>query len=431
MSATIQQRMAIALVILATFNALLWSLVRVPGSGGPDERNHFRVVNSMIATGALAEFKGYESGQFAGRSVRAQVAHEITPNVFAIPVAFTLSLIGSSDYAFNVHIARYFMVALYPVTLWFAFLTLRRIFPDILAAPVWGVAVMSTVPMFTLVHSYYTNDAPAIASSTVATYALVRATQSGFTLRDTLLLGSSLGVAGLHKYTGFLVFPATAFVLIWHFFKRPVELLRVGILIVAIAAAISSGWYIRNWLLYGDPIGVGFTQAAVDASGGAPTPPRTRGLSVVEFVEETDWIAENFATFWAGYGRERLKLPGAAYLAFSVLIVAAASGMALRVVRLTQKRLAGLGVPILAAMAAMHVGLWVVSFWSSYTLDVALHGRYVFPTFLPFVVLTIAGLSRIISWRGRAEAALLIAIPVMLASSFAYFIHAILPDVNF
>lgn len=428
---TTQKRLALALIVVATLNALLWSFVGRPGSGGPDEDAHFRTVNTMVRTGALAEFKGYPPGRFSGLAIRAQVAHEITPNALAIPVAITIAVIGSNDYAFNIHVARLFMVALYPVTLWFSFLTLRRLFPDTPVAPILGVTVMSTVPMFVMVHTYYTNDAPAIASSTIATYAIVRAVQSGFPVRDIILLGVSLGIVGLHKYTGFLVFPATAFVLTWHFIRQPKRLVQVATTILLTAATIASWWYFRNWILYGDPIGVAFTQVAVDASGGAPVPPRSRGQSPTEFVEDTNWIAENFATFWAGHGQHRIKLPSAAYLALSSLMAAATLGLIVGVVRQIRSRRLGINFLILAVMAAMHLGLWTVSFWSSYTVDVALHGRYVFPTFLPFLVLIITGLSSITDWRGRFEAVVLMILPLMLAANSAYFIHSILPDVNY
>ena len=360
--------------------------------------------------------------------MRAQVAREIAPNAFAVPVAAVLGLLRSDDDAFNYHIARLFSVALYPVTLWLAFLTLRRLFADVPIAPVWGVALMATVPMFTLVHSYYTTDSPAIAASTFAVYALVRASQSDFAPRDTALLGAALGLVGLHKYTGFLVFPAAALVLLWQCWRQPARLLRIGGVALGIAAAIASWWYVRNWAIYGDPIGVAVTQAAIDASGGAPVPPRARGLNPIEFVQETNWISENFATFWGGYGHRTLKLPQAAYLAFSTTL-------GRRIRWMVDPARSGRSAPgstsrdhrFSSSMAILHVGLWCLSFWSSYSVDVALHGRYVFPTFLPFVALVIVGLSSVIAWRGRAELAVLATIPLMLAANGAYFLHTLVP----
>ncbi len=423
-----ERSLVIAIIAFATLNALLWSLVRAPLHGGPDESAHFRVMHAIVDTGGLAEFQGYGPGAFAGGPVRAQVAHEITPNAFAIPVGYAQRLIGSDDLAFNVHVARLFMVALFPITLWLAYLTLRRLFPTGPVERIWGIGLMAAVPMFTLVHSYYTNDASAIAAGTFAAYATVRAHQSNFRTRDVLLLGVALGMVGLHKYTGFLVFPAVAGGTLWRLWRRPMRFVAVGAALVAIAAAIAAWWYMRNWVLYADPFGVEVTQAAVDASGGAPVPPRTRGLSPVGFVQETNWIGENFATFWAGYGLEKMKIPGAAYVALSVLVVVAAIGFVVRAVRC---RGAGpsIAVPILALMAFLHLGLWAASFWSSYTVDVALSGRYVYPSFVSFVVLVIAGLTGLVAWRGRAGAALVATIPVMLAANVAYFVQTVVPDV--
>ena len=429
-SAATQRRFVVAIIVFATLHALLWSFVRHPASGGPDEGPYFAIVSNMAAHGAIPEFTGYSPGAFAGGPVRAQVAREITPNFFAIPIAFVIGSIGSSDTDLNIHIARVFMVLLYPITLWLSFLTLRRLFSAARIAPVWGVAVMATVPMFTLVHTYYTNDAPAIAAGAFATYALVRASQSGFDRKDTYILGISLGLVALHKYTGFLVFPATAAVVIWQFPRQPRRIIRIGLTLIFITGAISAWWYLRNFFVYGDPIGVAVTQAAVDASGGAPIPPRARGLSPAAFLQETNWIGENFATYWAGYGLNKLKLPGVAYLAFSSIIVIAAIGGVIRLVTAIRRRQTGTDIHLYVILAAMHFGLWLLSFWSSYTVDVALSGRYVFPTFLAFVVILVFSLQSYVAWRGRVAAGVLLTVPIMLAASGAYFFHTILPDVN-
>jgi 4-amino-4-deoxy-L-arabinose transferase-like glycosyltransferase len=429
LNAQTQRNLTLAVILLATLNALLWSIVRLPGLGGPDEAEHFRIVQQMITNGGLPIFEGYGPGRFAGGPVRAQVAHEITPNAFAVVVAGILSLNNSASNDMNFHIARLFNVALYPVTLWLAFLTLRRVFPHMPVAPIWGVVLMATIPMFTLVHSYYTNDTPAIAAGTFAVYATVRALQSDFGRWDVVMLGIGLGLVALHKYTGFLIFPTVAAATIWQLARRPLRFIRVALVLVTITAALAGWWYIRNWILYGDPIGVEITQAAVNASGGAPIPPRARGLNLFEFVKETNWIAETFSTFWGGYGLEKMKLPGAAYVLFSSLLVLATVGHMLSVCRNRNRIRIPDRPPMLLIMGVLHLGLWAVNFWSSYTVDVALHGRYVYPTFVPFVILIIAGLSTIVPWKGRGEAMVLITVPVMLMANAAYFMHTLLPDV--
>ena len=429
LSAQTQRNLTLAVILLATLNALLWSIVRLPGLGGPDESEHFRIVQQMITNGGLPIFEGYGPGRFAGGPVRAQVAHEITPNMFSVVVAQILNLVGSASNDLNFHIARLFNVALYPVTLWIAFLTLRRVFTHIPVAPIWGVVVMATIPMFTLVHSYYTNDTPAIAAGTFAVYATVRVSQSDFARRDVAMLGIALGLVALHKYTGFLIFPTVAAATIWQLARYPTRFIRVAVVLVTITTAIAGWWYVRNWMLYGDPIGVEITQAAVNASGGAPIPPRARGLNIFEFVKETNWIAETFSTFWGGYGLEKMKLPGAAYVFFSSLLVLATGGHMLSLSKNRNRIRIPDRPPLLLIMSVLHFGLWAVNFWSSYTVDVALHGRYVYPTFVPFMILIIAGLSAIVPRKGPGQALFLLTIPVMLMANAAYFVHTLLPDV--
>ena len=424
-----QRNITLAVILLATLNALLWSFVRLPGLGGPDEAEHFRIVQQMITNGGLPIFEGYGPGRFAGGPVRAQVAHEITPNMFAVVVAQIMNMIGSASNDLNFHLARLFNVALYPVTLWIAFLTLRRVFTHIPVAPIWGGAVMATIPMFTLVHSYYTNDTPAIAVGTFAVYTTIRASQSDFARRDVVLLGIALGLVALHKYTGFLIFPTVAAITIWQLARYPTRFIRAAMVLVTITTTIAGWWYVRNWMLYGDPIGVEITQAAVNASGGAPIPPRARGLNLVEFVQETNWIAETFSTFWGGYGLEKMKLPGAAYLFFGSLLVLAMGGHKLSLSRNIKRIRIPDRPPILLIMGVLHLGLWAMNFWSSYTVDVALHGRYVYPTFVPFVILLIAGLSTMVPWKGPGQALVLLTVPVMLMANAAYFVHTLLPDV--
>ena len=425
----IERLIVAGIITYATASALLWSLVRVPGLGGPDEASHLRVLFSMVNTGGLPVFEGYAPNAFAGGPVRAQVAKELTPNLFAIPVAFVIALLGNADSAVNVHVARLFNVALYPVTLWLAYLTLRRVFPDGAVERLWGVALMASVPMLTLVFAYYTNDAPMIAASTLAVYAAVRAWQSDFRTSSVLLLGAALGLVGLHKYNGFLIFPAVAGMVLWRYWRAPRRVVGLGLALLTIAAAICAWWFVRNWVLYDDAFGVAATQAAVDASGGAPTPPRARGLDPVSFARETNWVGENFATFWAGYGLVKLKLPGAAYVALSFITGIAGAGVLLWLGRAVLLKQRDKHVPLAVFAGSLFVGLWLVSFWSSYSVDVALNGRYTFPAFLPFVILMVLGLTAFAAWRSWAGALAAASIPLMLAGHLAYFVHTLIGDV--
>ena len=420
----------IGLIVYATANAFVWSAMRPPIFGGPDEENHFRLIEQMVSVGGWPIFRGYAENAFAGLPIRAQVAYELTPNLSAVPAALLLGVLGPRDVAFDVHLARLVNVTLFPITLVLAYLTVRRIFPNSVLMRMWPVAVMAATPQFTLVFSYVTNDSPAIAASTFGIYALVRAYQDNFQTCDSLLLGLALGLVALHKFTGFMIFPVTCVAIFWALHRTPMRALKVVGLIAFVALAISLWWYVRMWIVYGDPFGVATTQAAVDISGGAPVPYRARGYSLWRFVTQTEWLGENFATFWGGYGISKLKLPGTAYVLLAGLTVLSWVGLVARLVMCvrTRRSLNNIdGIPVL--MALLFFGLLALSLWSSYSVDMALHGRYLFPEFLPFVILLAMGLSVFAPMVRYAVPIVAMTIPLMITGNLMYVLLILVPDV--
>lgn len=419
-----------ALIAYATLNAFIWSVVRPPIFGGPDEENHFRLIQEMVDTGGWPLFQGYAENAFAGLAIRAQVAYELTPNISAVPAALLLGAFGSGEVAFDIHLARLLNVALFPITLGLAYLTLRRLFPASVLMRVWPLAVMATTPQFTLVFSYVTNDSPAIAASTFGVYALVRAYQADFGDRESVLLGVALGLVALHKFTGFMIFPVAGLTIAWALRRCPARLLKVAGIVALLVLAISLWWYVRMVIVYGDPFGVATTQAAVDASGGAPIPYRERGFSLWRFLTETEWVGENFATFWGGYGIVKLKLPAAVYILLAGLSMLGLAGLVARLVGWLRNQRRGADVNWLpAAMAMLFFGLLTLSLWSSYSVDMALHGRYLFPEFLPFISLLAIGLSTFAPLVRRAGPVVAATIPLMVAGNLAYVLFVLVPDV--
>ncbi len=422
--------LVVALIVYATANAFIWSVVRPPIFGGPDEENHFRLIQEMVNTGGWPLFTGYAEGAFAGLPIRAQVAYELTPNLSAVPAALLLGALGSGEVAFDNHLARLVNVALFPITLTLAYLTLRCLFPASALMRVWPLAVMATTPQFTLVFSYVTNDSPAIAASTFGVYALVRAYQADFGTRESVLLGVALGLVALHKFTGFMIFPVAGLTVVWALRRYPRRILRVVGIVAVIGLAISLWWYVRMIIVYGDPLGVATTQAAVDASGGAPISHRERGYSLWSFLTETDWVSENFATFWGGYGMVKLKLPAAAYVLLAGLAALGLAGLLARLVGWVRDRRSRADSDWLpAAMAMLFFGLLALSLWSSHSVDMALHGRYLFPEFLPFVALLAIGLSAFAPLTPRAGPVVAATIPLMVAGNLVYLLLVLIPDV--
>jgi len=418
----------LAVIGFATLSALLWSLIRIPGGGGPDERTHLDLIERIREAGGIPLFQGFDHSQFVGTPGRIINAYELTPNLSALALAGLASLLRFSEPETSLLLGRLYAVCLFPFTLLLAYLTFRLLFPKRTVERVWGITALACLPQFMLVHSYVTNDTPTIAFATLAIYLTVRGWHRRFRRVDALLLGVALGLVGLHKANGLIVVPMAVALIAWKLRGEHAHLIRtLGIAAVA-ALAVSGWWYGRMLLMYGDAFGTETTRRAIEAVGTAVPTPRDQGLSPWDYANNSGWFEGAFRSFWAGYGVRRMTLPDAAYVAVAMPLALGALGLLAAIGR-PRRRATGNGA-IWAAFALGVAGLWILNFWTSWTLDgAAMHGRYTYPVIIPFVALLVAGLGRILAVTGRPSLLLALPIPLMLASNIAYFINVVVPDV--
>lgn len=416
-----------AIIVFATLSALLWALIRIPGDGGPDEANHAALIERIRDAGGIPHFEGFERSDFTWSPGRVINAFELTPNLSALALAGLASAVGLSDPLATLLLGRLYAVSLFPVTLLLAYLTLRILIPERPVERVWALTALATIPHFMLVHSYVTNDTPTIAAASLAIYLTVRGWANGFRRRDTLLLGVALGLVGLHKANGLIVAPMAGSLIVWRLRHNLPQLFRTLGTVAIPALAVAGWWYVRMLAVYGDPLGTDTTKAAIEAVGTAVATPQNQGLSPWEYARESGWVEGAFRSFWAGYGVRKMTIPDAGYLALLAMLVVSTGGL---IAGAWRARLRAHNSAVWIALGLSVGALWGLNLWTSWTLDgAAMHGRYVYPTIIPFVALLVVGLGRALAVTSRSQFALALTIPLMAASSAAYSIHVVTRDV--
>ncbi len=419
---------AVAIIAFATFSALLWALIRIPGAGGPDENTHLILIERIRETGGIPIFQGFDRSQFTWTPGRVINAFELTPNLTALALAGVASVLRLSDPVATLVLGRLFAVALFPCTLVLGYLTLRVLLPDRSIERLWGLAALATLPQLMLVHSYVTNDTPTIACASLATYLIVRGWALGFRLPDAILLGVALGLVGLHKANGLIVAPMAAGLIAWRLRHEPSHLVRTLATVAIASFAIAGWWYVRMLVIYGDPFGTETTRAAAEAVDTAVPTPRERGLSPWDYALNSGWIEGTFRSFWAGYGVRRMTVPDITYVAFLLMLILAAAGLFAATWR-AERRVAGNGA-LWIGFALAVAGLWLLNLWTSWTLDgAAMHGRYTYPVIVPFVALLAVGLSRVFSIAGSWRSLMAAMIPLMVVGNLAYTTFVVVPNV--
>ncbi len=289
-----------------------------------------------------------------------------------------------------VHIGRLWSVLLGVVTLAGVWVIARQLAPGSAAwLPLAVTATAAFVPQFVYGSAIINNDALAAAGGAwtlAALLALMRwrrwrwAALSGLALGITLL--SKIGMVALAPL------PIAALALANVDIYRPgggrpaPELVRAqvrwvlaaGAIVYGAAAASAGWWYVRNWMLYGDPLAWQIWQ--VLAGVGRPTP------TVPQFLSD---MAGLFGTFWADFG---LRIDRQWARVFAVLMLAALAGWARRLVR---RDWAPFNVPGLL-LAGTAFALLLASA-VRYSLQITnIHGRLLYPALGMVAFVVVAGL---------------------------------------
>ncbi|MBI5712475.1 MAG: glycosyltransferase family 39 protein [Chloroflexi bacterium] len=274
------------LIVLGYLALSLTYSVAIPLFEGPDENHHFFVIKH------LADGKGFV--QVDPANLDSSWTHGLHPPLYYILSAAIMRFVDTSDaeviYWENpignkgaagntelpantvfhtqrenfpwqsttlaIHLIRMLSTALGGLTIILTYATAKLIFEDENLA-LASAAVNAFLPQFLFIHSLVTNDALATFLSSVGVWLALRLIKgkSEANIKKWLLLGFIVGCAALTKYAGLVLLPfilsaiiVTSLIRKWTFSKLVVAVSVVTV----VAAGIAGGWYLRNFMLYGN-----------------------------------------------------------------------------------------------------------------------------------------------------------------------------------
>ena len=281
-----------------------------------------------------------------------------------------------------VHLGRLVSIALGVLTLWGVWAGARRLAPG----SEHGLALLATalagfVPQFVYGSAMLNNDALAAAAGAWLLVALVELMNT-LSRRWALAAGVVLGIGLLSKIGMIAMLPlpvvALALVNAEHWLRRRrqpssvqaprrlprqrlVDSVRAGVIVYAAAALVAGWWYVRNWLLYGDPLAWREWQALAGVGRSS--------LTAAQFASD---LLGLFGTFWADFG---LRADRAWVWAFAALVVVAVAGLVVRWRRGAWPALHPGGL----VLAAVWFGLLLASAVRYAFVITDIHGRLLYP----------------------------------------------------
>jgi len=132
-----------------------------------------------------------------------------------------------------------------------------QLFPERSVVPAATAAVVGFHPKFLYMATAVNNDAAIAFFGTLVIAILMYRLQKGDFPYFAVLLGGILGLASITKVSGLVFFPLTCLALLFVYGGLRPAVLRDAVIIVLVSLLVAGWWYVRNALLYSDPLTVG------------------------------------------------------------------------------------------------------------------------------------------------------------------------------
>jgi hypothetical protein len=394
-----------ALLIIVLGFLLLGGLYSwlVPPFEGPDEAQHFAYISW------LAEGKGFPPQDRAWETPIEQEAGQ--PPLYYLLASIPARLVGTTNPTAEYRLNPYFVGPLprpvpdndnraihYPEDArplrggWLAFYLARSIvllFGVLLIVSVYGLArqvrpndpqiavgaafLTAVTPQILFISSVASNDIPAAAFSALTLWLFSTLLRQEPTSHRAFLTGVALGLAGLCKISALTLALPLAIGLAWLGWSGRYSwryVLEKGVWLGLGAGLTAGWWFVRVWLLYGSPLGLG----THDQTPWAVTDP----AELSEFLPR--W-REVFWSYWASFGWGTIRPNGWVYTILFGFTLAAIVGLALLFRRWYQQNGQKRSSTTAALMLSLAAALLIVSIFLEMWMHrvIAPYGRLIFP----------------------------------------------------
>jgi 4-amino-4-deoxy-L-arabinose transferase-like glycosyltransferase len=234
--------------------------------------------------------------------------------------------------ALAVHLVRLLSVGMAAVGVYLTYLVVCAVFPGWPALALGAAAVHAFTPMVVFISGAVNNDNLVVPLSSLALLMILEMAKEQSSMvnsrrsviRTYLSLGLALGLAALTKTSSLALTVLAALVVVVRAVRRRSwrEFFLGGVLTLLPFLAVAGWWYLRNLRLYGDLSGLN-TFTEILGARGVPADLAQLWRERYSFM----------AGYWGNFGGLNVPMPGWAYSALNILVVVAALGLVVTLVK--------------------------------------------------------------------------------------------------
>lgn len=306
------------------------------------------------------------------------------------------------------HLARFVSVSLGAVAVAATYMLARTVFPHSRASAALAGLLVAANPQFLFISAAVSNDNLVTACCALGIWLLVRllAQPTPPSLLQLVGVGALVGAAALSKVSGLALASLAAGALSWLAWRERswLRFWRHGLVTAGVALSIAGWWYLRNWQLYGDPLGLSAMFAVL--------PGRPEPLTLAEAATLAPGV---WRSYWAVFGWYNIVADPWVYSGVSGLALLGLGGLVVGLWR--NRKLQGhvqVSQLILLSAWVLTIAALVVR-WAQISYP---QGRLLFPAVSALATLLAAGLCQWSpkgreGWVAATVAAILLPVAVM------------------
>jgi 4-amino-4-deoxy-L-arabinose transferase-like glycosyltransferase len=219
-----------------------------------------------------------------------------------------------------VRLIRLFSILMASGTVLLTYLIAREVLPESILLALVAAAVTAFNPMFLFISASVNNDNLAVLLCSLALLLMVRLIRTGVSPGRVAVLGLVVGLAALTKLSALGLLGLAAAVITWDAWRRRSwrAWLQNGLVLTGLVLAIAGWWYLRNWLLYQDPLGFSVWLEIAGA--------RRRPLSPARLLAEFEGFR---ISYWGLFGVVNVLMHPLLYKFYDLLTLLAMGGWVL------------------------------------------------------------------------------------------------------
>lgn len=298
----------------------IWMLV-IPFNKAPDEEMRYLIPKYMYKYGRIP--RGEDSHI---RNSTWGISYGFTPILSYIISAIFMRIMGlfNSTESYLLLAARLPSVFLSTGTVAFSILISDRLFSkkNLFLMP----TIIAFLPQFAFISSYVNCDALALFSVAWIVYALLRGKDHTWDLKSCIILGSGLGICLMSYYNAYGIiliaigYCITDVIKNDNIKKKPIFVAIRVLWVIVPVVAIAGGWFIRNYILYRDILGLTVSRKyaelyAVDEfKPSNRLTPYNQGIKLSYMLFKMGWIKESILSFIGKFGYMDVSLRNIQYI---------------------------------------------------------------------------------------------------------------------